>query len=80
MTIESIAESLSPDDRASLLYGKCGVPRSNDEWSSDCICCTEYGNLIALRLAETRFRWPNGVVLSDLGRQVKQYLIDGTVA
>lgn len=79
--IERIAEGLSAAQRETLLNGSCGVPRSNCEWSSDCICADHLVaiELIGLGLACRRERYPNGIVVSPTGLAVREYLGRGRV-
>lgn len=75
--VREIAEALSEAQRKAL-FGKCGVPRSNMENASDCICghpaACELPQIRPLPLAYTRDRWPNGIVLTPLGIAVRKYL------
>jgi len=73
--IAEIAKRLTKAQVTSLLHGKCGLPRLNDEWSSDCICAaSECDSLRGIRLAVQRDRYPGGVVLTPLGLAVRASL------
>ena len=75
-----VAAKLTKGERETL-YAGCDVPRTNDEYSADCICggrCV--AALIDKGLAQRRGRYPNGTVLTPLGLAVRQHLEQGATA
>lgn len=73
--VAAIAKGLSEPGRNAVLRGKCAVPRTSEEWSSDCICSADGADgLVEIGLAYPRARFPGGIVLSPLGLAVRAHL------
>jgi hypothetical protein len=74
--LSQLAKGLSDVQREVILHGKCAVPRGHDEWSSDCICDggAATSQLVQMGLAHARRRYPNGIVLTDIGQRLRTHL------
>ena len=72
---EQIAAGLTEAQRKAI-NSECGVPRTSEEWTSDCICKAGevWHELRSLDLAVARHYFPQGIVLTPLGQQVRAIL------
>lgn len=71
------AAKLTDAQKEALTSGACAVPRSNVEWTADCICNAGRDVIKDLHdagLGMHRDRFPNGFILTPLGQQVAAIL------
>jgi hypothetical protein len=75
--LAALAAGLTKAQREAVMFGKCGLRSSHDEYSSDCICAADASDdLCPLGLAYWRNRYPNGIVLTPLGLALRAHLKD----
>lgn len=75
-TPSEVVERLTEAQRKALLHGRCSIPSSEEEYSTDCICSAgEFAyELCAMGLAIQRDRFPNGIVRTPFGLEVRSLL------